>query len=492
MANIPVQFTNSGITTDAFERSSRVRSLVHFDPITQPNQLVPFHSSENGDTSSSTNKIGAFCFANSLIYGLSLETGVSQKLYAKNDNTTQTWPTTPSNMNVSAAYDGNCFVDFKGSLWISQASQLDAYTYGSATRSANIDGSGYAVINQGVIHPATGYLYLPTATRIIYSTDGVIDGTCFATAWTLPDTNYAITGISVYGNYLAIECYNSALQRSVVLLWNLDTSVTTVSESIDWGSEQLKLTATVEGTLIGISQYSGASSAFKDRLVVRRYSGGAPVGDVFAEFIFDGTTLTVGKQKQRINHRLYFPLSATYNGNTFQGIASIGVSNGQFVFTFDKLANNDTGLTSGTLNGFLITSDYTYISYVSSATYGMSKTDDQATYTATSYVETLINPGLNNSEFGADKVLVKFGVNFAPLSSGQQVVAKYRVDGGSWKTIFTKTFTTPISSTASYASNRDATGQFDKGVYYEFRLESTGGAVITGYNWQYTLVAQQQ
>lgn len=490
MITVPVKFTNVGMTSDTFDRNvARVRALVHFDPSTLENQLTPFHASENGDTSASTNQIGAFCFANSLLYGLSFASGLSQKLFSKSDNSTQTWPGNPANMTITATYDGNCFVDYKGKLFMSRAAQLDSYDYGGASLVTNVDSASYAVINQGVVHPATGYLYLPIATKVIYSTNG----TSFSTAFTLPDTNYSIQGICVFGNSLAINAYNISIQKSVVLLWNLDTSVTTVSENIDFGSEKLIVLESLGGNLIGISQYQASNSAFSDRMILRQYSGGAPVGETFGELVFSGTTLVITKPRQRINHRIYFMLTGTYNGNAFQGVASIGTSGNQFTITLDRLANGDTGLTSGTMNGFILTSDYMYISYISSATYGMSKTDDQATYTATSYVETLTNPGCSPGDYALKKALQRFQCNFNTMSSGHQIVAKYRVDGGSWKTIFTKTFSSPSTDPSTYASNREGgAGHFDQGTHYEFRIEATGGAVPTGYEWSYVTPAQQQ
>lgn len=468
---------------DPREAVSRICS--HFDSYTYPYKLVPYHSSENGDTSSATNKIGSFVYANSQLYGLSLETGTSQKLFSKTDMSTQTWPTSPANMNQTTAFDNNCFIDYKGVLYMSKASALSSYAYASTTYTANVNSGSYVVINQGAVHPADGFLYLPIATGVI-SYDG---STWTPTAFTLPDTNYTVVAVAPYGNYLAIACVNTNINKSVVLLWNRDATVNTVSENIDWGNETIKIIDSFGSTLIGISSYNSSNTTFKDRMVFREYSGGAPFGEKYADIIVDGNTLVLGKAKQKANNRLYFLAQTTINGTKYEGVWSIGRTsmNQPLSIVFDRLPNNDTTLTSGTLNGFILYTDYMFISYISSATYGMSKTDDQANFTATSIYETTINPEQPERIRGAaglrtvKKQLEAIALSTSPLTSGQQVVLKYKVDGGSWITILTATTVGDVTNERV----DDATGtSFTSGREYEFRIESTGGAEITEFKYK--------
>lgn len=480
------QFNGGMINDPRDPREAVSRICAHFDSYTYPYKLVPYHSSENGDTSASTNKIGRFVFTNNLLYGLSLETGTSQKLFAKSDMTTQTWPTTPANMNITAAYDGNAFIDYKGSLYMSRASQLDSYAYGSATLTTNVNGAGYVVVNQPVVHPADGFLYLPKATGVI-SYDG---STWTSSAFTLPDTNYTVVSITPYGIYLAIACINTNTNRSVVLLWNRDATVNTVSENIDWGEEIIKSIESFGGTLIGISSYSGSSSVFKDKIVFRSYSGGAPFGDKFNEIIIDGTTLVLGKTTQKLNNRIYFLAQTSINGSRYDGVWSIGRTNltAPYSVVFDRLVNNDTGITSGILNGFILNTDYMFISYISSATYGMSKTDDQANFIATSIYETVINPQLPEGNVGLrskNKQLQVAALSTSPLTAGQQVVVKYKVDGSGWVSIFSNNGSSAASNDLVTCERKfDVDGTpFTSGREYEFRFESTGGAEITEFKY---------
>lgn len=493
MISIPIKISNVGMTSDGFDRaSSSMRSIVHFDPTSYPDQLVPHRSSENGDTSASTNKIGSFVYANDLLYGLSFETGSSQKLYAKNDMTTQTWPTSPSNMSVSAAYIGQP-IDYHGALYLFQAGQFDAYTYAASRRDANISTLSVGII-AAVVHSKDDTLYLASSTTVYRSTSTVGQNpvTASATSIVVPK-NLTIVSLCEYGNFLAIGCApTNGYGKSIIFLWDRDSSLTTLTESIDLGNRNLVIIEQIEGQIIAIS-YNTANS-FGARITFQSYDGGQP--KIFKELI-STTTYTIGDLvpiKQKVGERLYFLLTITLNGTKLQGVWRVSRPSptSPLTVSIDYLPNNDTALTSGTLNGHILVGDYAFISYVSSSAYGMSKTDDQANYTATSYIESCINPRMSDGDYYKKKQLTKFGVNFSPLSSGQQVVAKYRVDGGSWKTIFTKTFTTPTTETTDYTSNRDSTGQFDQGTFYEFRLESTGGAVIVGYTYEYGPVAQPQ
>lgn len=493
MVSIPVKISNVGMTSDGFDKSpSSMRSIVHFDPTSYPDQLVPHRSSEDGDSSASTNKIGSFVYANSKLYGLSYETGSSQKLFTADGVTGATW-SSPANMSISAAYLGQP-IDYHGALYLTRAAQFDAYTYAAARLDTNISTLGIMFV-AAVVHSKDDILYLASSTTVYKNSSAVAANppTASTTGIIVPK-NLSIVSLCEYGNYLAIGCAPaSGYGKSIIFLWDRDSALTTLSESIDLGDRNLVHIEQIEGQIIAIS-FNSANS-FGARITFQSYAGGQP--QIFKELISTTTYTTgdlVSAVKQKVGQRLYFLLTLTLNGTKFQGVWRVSrPSPGQpFTVSMDYLPNNDTALTAGTLNGFFIEGDYAYISYISSSTYGMSKTDDQANYTATSYIETCINPRMSEGDNLEQKALKKFGVTLSPMSSGQQVVAKYRVDGGSWKTIFTKTFTTPTASTTDYTSNRDATGQFDQGVQYEFRIESTGGAILVAYSYDYTLTAQPQ
>lgn len=494
MRTVAINTFNAGMVSDPRLPQEAVSRLCqHFDSYTYPHKLVPYHSGENGDTSASTNQIGGFAYANNKLYGLSFAAGASQKLFTKSDNTTQTWDVSvPSNMNVTAAFDGNCFIDYKSTLYMSQASKLSSYVYGSATYTADVNAGGYAVIAQPVIHPADGYIYFPTATGIISYNGSAWN----ATAFVLPDTNYTVVGVAAYGNYLAIACVNTSASKSIVLLWGRDTTINTVAENIDWGGDTIAFIEAYDSYLIGVSRYQASSTAFKDRVVFRYYQGGAPFGQEFHRLTVDGTSAVVYKNRQKLNNRIYFMASMQLAGTHYDGVWTLGrtTAGAPFSVVFDRLANNDTGLTSGVLNGFIVVSDFTYISYQSSGAYGMSKTDDQANFTATSIYETTINPEIPERIRAAagdrtrQKQLMAVALSTEPLTSGQQVVLKYKAEGGSWNTIFTGT----TVGENTFERTFDAAGsKFLNAREYQFRIESTGGAEITELKYKYEALETQ-
>ncbi len=85
-----------------------------------------------------------------------------------------------------------------------------------------------------------------------------------------------------------------------------------------------------------------------------------------------------------------------------------------------------------------------------------------------------------------NKKILAVGVNCVPLPTGAQIVMKARVDStGAWTTIFTKTATSPDTALTSYETPITSTMAIPDGQNLEFRLESTGGAQITGFSYKY-------
>jgi hypothetical protein len=99
---------------------------------------------------------------------------------------------------------------------------------------------------------------------------------------------------------------------------------------------------------------------------------------------------------------------------------------------------------------------------------------------------------MNPDDFDLLKELGAVAAYVVPLTSTGQVVMQYRVDGGAWTDIFTKTSTSPDSTLTMCEAVVDASGTaFKEGTYYEFRLTSTGGAQIAGYAYRYKPLTTQ-
>ena len=209
------------------------------------------------------------------------------------------------------------------------------------------------------------------------------------TVLTIPTTNYKLVSICEYGNYIAIALQPlRAGLNSIVLLWDRDSSVATLSEAIDWGNNILYAIDNIDGYLIGVSlqptTIGGISVFINTKLVFKKYGGG---GAVQFKEISLGSASTI-KGGQKFNNRLYFAFSGTSridkenNGTTndWSGIWSVGRSgeNESFSVNFDHAVDNSSLVNfndgSNDRGNFLIIGDYIYTSYLVNTTYTLSKT----------------------------------------------------------------------------------------------------------------------
>jgi len=140
------------------------------------------------------------------------------------------------------------------------------------------------------------------------------------------------------------------------------------------------------------------------------------------------------------------------------------------------------------VNGFLLVSDYAYISYVKvdTTTWGLSKSNFRQSFTATSIYRTVKNPDMSDGDKFLNKKLIGVRLTYDPIPSLDdgvaQVVLKYKVDGGSFVTIFTDTTIGSFFKEMSNAGNES----FTDGREYEFQIESNG-VVVTGLAYKYAV-----
>ena len=118
----------------------------------------------------------------------------------------------------------------------------------------------------------------------------------------------------------------------------------------------------------------------------------------------------------------------------------------------------------------------------------MSKTDNQATYTATAIRETQINPWMVKEHKSKQKKFEAVSLSYAPLPADGQVVLKYKIDGGSYTTIFTETTDSALKTIRTINDSGGAV--ISDGREVEFRIESTGGVEITELAYDYVLIEE--
>jgi len=320
-------------------------------------------------------------------------------------------------------------------------------------------------------HPLDDILYFG-AGNVIASLDGA---TFTAAAFTLPE-GLDITGFTDYGAFLAIACAPiDEGGKSFVFLWGRDTSLVYADEVLDFGEGSLMVLENVEGALLGISSATTGTGTDLDidpRIVFRAYAGGFP--RVFKELRWEGTgvpTIRLRNLKAKHNDRLYFSLSTYLQNKTVNQIWVTGFNTvGELYVAPDRLVNNDTALT-GDIDGLDIIGDYLWVGYNGDGS--LKRTNDAATFTATCIHESAC---FNEGDSDETKTLLGISVTFEPLPSAGQVVAKYRVnEETTWTTLFTHT--TDDSISYGSVAKRDFKELF-------IRVESTGGAVITGYDYK--------
>lgn len=456
----------------------------HFDIFSQPNRMIPYRSLETDTNDGSTATgmkqyfIRDFLYgsASAKLYGLGQNASGKTKIVYKADATTGNW-TLPGSSEGDGAVQNGCFVEYKDYIWGFQGT-TQVFRWGLLSGTPSITNSQGTVgtitsVAQGVIAKDDN-LYLPYNNKLARVTSG---GTVNDAVLTLP-TNFKITSICNYGNYLAIACapISTFNGTSKVFLWNLTS--TDVQETIDWGEGELRVLESIEGMLVGITDryLNNATGAGRGSMIVQVYSGGSPqiVKEVFTQAL-SGKTMPISKALK--NNRLFFAAKIMTNsaGTTYnEGIWSFGRKNVNYPYTLTLDVIDENVTTSG-IQAFGTAANYFFVAH--SADGSIDKTDDTAAYTFTSIYESIIH------DFGVPNVqkqIVDISVFTAAIPSGGTMTAKYRVDGAtSWTTIGS---VTTQGSLARDFYNIEATGaDFSTLREVELRIESTGGVEITGF-----------
>lgn len=478
IVTVKIDRFDGGIVNDIRSKENgRVRALKNFDATTYPHRLVPHRDSESGDNfGASTNHAFAnFLYAESKLFGLGIVDGTSKpKIFYKTTYTDGAW-TTPTNGEGTVARDTECFVYYKiggvGYIFLGQSGRLSKFAADGSAFTDSERSISHTTIAQGLVHSKDDILYIPYDNKIAKNNAG----SWTDAALTLP-SDVSITSICEYGNYLAIATSHS-YGVSTVYLWDRDSSLTTLAEKISWGNDYLCAIAELNGSLIGISYNS--ENVFYPDISVRKYDGYrlTEIAHMISSSV--STPLRTRLATQKYNQRIYFTMSLGIDGTTYDGVWSIGKASSSPLYSlvFEYVANNDTSISSLGA-GFFISGDYTFITYNDGAGNDTtSKTNDSAIYTATTSVCETLKYDLDDASLS--KKLIGVSVTTAPLPSAGQVVLKYKTDAeSSWTTIFTNSTDNSISHSSV---NIESTGaNLPEFKEIQFRIESTGGAEITG------------
>ena len=502
---------DGGMVNDPRSRlSNACRVCTNFDALTNPYRLTPYRESENGDSNGATEMTRRWTVALGAsstyrLFGLARQNASDKvQIFYKDLTTSSTdlsdagWTTTANNTAST-----NSTVNYAMFCWYPKLNMIfgfhgNRYIFeydpdgGTAFNETDADlGASSEVTADAIVHPADDSMYVPYITSTGVPTIAKNNnGTWTTSAATFP-VGYRINSICVYGSKIAVALRpTSGLENSRVLIWDRDTSVVTFDENIDAGDGNIIWLEELEGNLVGMTLTSGlnlvSTTRFYDRLSFRVFSNYG----MQELAVIQGTTSTRWTTyKQKINNRVHFMMGVSLNGSIREGIWSFGRNSlGQWALIHERTPDNDTlteNAGAGALQGFYYVGDYLFQAFVNtSSAREVTKTNNSASYTATSIYESLINPNLGEQYQKSYKQLKSVMVRYASLPSAGQVVLKYKVDGGSYTTVVTETTDNAVYTEMVSAGST----AFTAGREYEFRLESTGGAEILELNPTYEIL----
>jgi len=504
---------SGGVTSQKRDtRKNTARMVTNFD-IFSDVKLTPYHNSEDGDSLSTTEKRQAFTVGlrsgtTYKLFGLGVVDGnTTAQIKMKSLSTSGTqdlgdnlWDSPSNNTSASGATSFGLFTYYQktgkiyGSKGLGETSAIWGFDTTSAvafsediinTETSGSQSSPTNMVNiaQGLVHSKDDVLYIPHD-NIIMSNN---NGTWNLTALTLP-SYLKITSICEYGNYLAIASAPlSNVGNSVVYLWDRDSSLATISETINWGTGTLKVLEEISGYLVGITDDDPNSLNPERSSVVFKYLSGNRVIEI--DRLLVSSSIALNQSKQKLNDRLYFLGDfKNIDGEQREGVWSIGLNNGNFVINHERTSDNTTVLGNGTLNNFYIAGGYTFISYKEypSNDFKLSKTNESSSAYSTGIYEKIFNT-VNSS---TTKKLLGVTVMTEPLPTNGQVVLKYAIDNNigtnTWTTIFTEDTDNSISHSAINIESSGAVLPEYKEI--AFRIESTFGAEITGLKFKEEII----
>jgi len=491
---------DGGMTNDLRSKDlSKSRVLRHFDVFSSGEKMTPYLSMEADGSTGDTEKLTLFLTAgttqaNTIQYGLGVVSASSKaKVFERASAPSGTWSGSTTGESSSGARSEKLFVLYKdGSnnnviygaragthIW---SYRIDNDTFNDTERAIT-----HTDIAQGLVHSKDDNLYIPYDNKIAKKDAG----TWTNEALTLP-LNTIVTSIAEYGNYLAIATKPKYVGgRSTIYLWNRDDSLTTLSEKIDWGTDDLQIIEELGGFLIGISTTAATSVVIEPKVSFKVVTGSG-TRKLF-EINATDTTVQFGRNCQKLNNRIYFMMLVEINNFFQMGVWSVAMNeSGQFALSLDRLLNNgDTTFTASDLpKGFQLLGDFMTVAFDDGGTFVIRVTDAAKTdfSSAFSDYESLI---LNGGDSDLTKKLIGATVMFEPLPANGAVTLDFKADEDSSFTTIYSAFTTDNAISHGAINIESSGGALPEYKEIQFRIRSKGKAVITGMKFKYELVGKE-
>ncbi|MBP9771412.1 MAG: hypothetical protein KBD16_00590 [Candidatus Pacebacteria bacterium] len=468
----------------------------HFDVFSDPSRLIPYRSTEAEANSTSAANLGSFDLRNfqlgkdGKMYALGNDGSAHPQVFVKADPTTGLWaPDTTAAGNAAIIY--GAFIEWAGAFWGFQGTnQVWKYVLSTDTITNTVTGalgSTIVTVAQWVVG-ADDNLYGFYNNKVIrVSNAGVVTDDVLAN---LP-SDMRITSACRWGTYIIITmAYGTSATASPTgvskaFVWDMVTS-TTVNDVIDLGEGAALVCGNIEGRIVFVSNKyletpSGLTSLAlgQGSMVVRMWSGSQ--AQIFKEIVAN-QVVTLGRFIRDVvvrDNKIYWVASVPFGSSTSTestyhlGIWAFGRKDKDSDFTLSlDYVEEAIDTANYKINSFGAAGSYWFINHGAAGL--VHKTDDSANYTYTSVYETEVfwdGKETNN--------VIGVSVTTDPLPSAGQVVLKYKKDA---ETSFTTIYThNDDDSLRHSAVNIEGTGvNLPQYKRIRLRVESTGGAVITG------------
>ena len=485
---------NEGLASDRrVNQANKFALTKHFDAFRYKHKLVPHYNTEADEVKAATMTRFVIGIKGSshVIYALgdSIDTTDLVSIYEHNEGVTLGW-VKPSNYESTIDYDllnGNVLFEYRDKLYTFADNRLINFTIGGSWDSTGEDLTSITDVADPVHHPADDIAYFFYDNIV-----GKIDGaSAFEDNVLVLPTNLKITSACPYGNYLAIGCStkDTINPKSTVFLWDRDSSLTTVSQQIDFGGGVIEKLANLDNKLIAVMSYHLADIYGADSGKILIKEATSEKAKVINKILSDAV-LAIGVMANGIveDNKLYLAIAIKKNGDFRKGIWVID-SNGNATLDYVEEDVADDG--TAVYNGILKTGNMWTIAHSSDGSVNRTKLTSGAKYTFTSKYESLIFDEGDNSR---TKKLIGVTVMTEPLLStpdNGKIVLKYRKDAdlidGSWTTIFTEA----TDNSIEFDAVNIAGATLPEYKEIQFRIESTGGAVITGLKWKSEIIEKQ-
>jgi len=478
----------------------------HFDVFTYPHKLVPHNKTAACDGENKDLNIVKFLYSptpydtglsptrNYILLGLGTPSGTATTIavYMNRLDGSGWLDAGTKNKGTLSNRNKEVFFYYKNFVYMfaggTDLCRFDTRTTNNFQESYEI--AVYETVAQPVHHPSDDYAYFfhdNYVSRLV-AADNDGNGSDFTKAvLTLPDNLY-IASACPFGNYLAIGCVTkpgnvdsagSFDVRSIVYLWDRDSSLTTLTERIDFGEGTLVHLVCLNNKLIGVMSFY-ADTAYgnkKGKVLIKQASGLFAV--TLNEITLDATMTApdpLPKTRFLRDDKLYFPMKATLNGDDRLGI--------WVVDSLGRVALSFVEEEATSYEGIYALGNVWFIAHSDDGSVNNSVKDGSYSTTNPSIYESLI---LNGGDSSKTKKLIGVTVFHEPLPTAGSVVLKYRKDEETaWTTIFTHSTDNSISHSAiNIESNGNNLPEYKE---IQFQISSFGGSVICGLKYKSEII----